>query len=243
MFHKQILTNEWNEIRFRDWMSASAIREFERRNGLDTPSFRFEKTRSSVEHVLRIERMTRPLRGERAVRLVDFGSGWGEFISVATEFGFEACGVERAPDRQQFSREHGRTVFPDPESARGSVPEGFHAVTMFQVLEHLDHPLETLLSLREIMVPGGILVIEVPNCEGILGIKTRSDYRDIHPLEHINAFTPRSLSQMAERAGFRGIRPQIVHVTSDFKRVVKREAKRVASLFTKPNTHQYFKRI
>jgi 2-polyprenyl-3-methyl-5-hydroxy-6-metoxy-1,4-benzoquinol methylase len=196
-----------------------------------------------VEHVVRIERMTRPLRGEGAVRLVDFGSGWGECVSIASEFGFQAYGIERAPDRQKFSSEHGLTVFPDLKSAREAVAKGFHAVTLFQVLEHLDHPLETLLSLHEILVPGGILVVEVPNCEGIVGLQTRADYTGIHPLEHINTFTPRSLSQMAGRAGFRTIRPRTVHVTSELKNVVKREVKRVARYLMKPGTHQYFQKI
>jgi 2-polyprenyl-3-methyl-5-hydroxy-6-metoxy-1,4-benzoquinol methylase len=242
MFHKRILTDEWNEIRFREWVSAAAIREFDQRYGLDTPAYHFEKARYSVEHIVRIERMTRALRNAGSVRLVDFGSSWGKFILLASEFGFEACGIERAPEVRQFARDQGQTVFPDPESARLSVPEGFHATTLFQVLEHVDHPLETLRALREIMVPGGILVIEVPNCEGIAGIKTPSDYRNIHPLEHINAFTPRTLQQIAERAGFRRIRPEIVHVTSDFRRVLKREVKRVASWIMKPSTHQYFRR-
>ena len=243
MFHKRILTPEWNEIRFRDWMSDSAIREFERINGLDTPRYRFEKTRTTVEHIVRIERMTRPLRGEAAVRLVDFGSGWGECISIASEFGFQAYGIERAPDRQRSSIGRGLTVFPDLQSAREAGVNGLHAVTLFQVLEHLDHPLETLLSLHDILVRGGILVVEVPNCEGIVGLNTRADYAGIHPLEHINAFTPRSLIEIAGRARFRPIRPPTVHVTSDFKKVVKRELKRVVRYMMKPRTEQYFEKI
>jgi 2-polyprenyl-3-methyl-5-hydroxy-6-metoxy-1,4-benzoquinol methylase len=243
MFHKRILTPEWNEIRFRDWMSASAIREFERIHGTNTPRSRFEQGRGVVEHVIRIERMTRPLRGQGAVRLVDFGSGWGKFISIASEFGFQAYGIERAPDRQKFSTDRGNAVFPDLKSAREAVGEGFHIATLFQVLEHLDRPLETLLSLGEVLVPKGILVVEVPNCEGIVGLKTKADYTGIHPLEHINAFTPQSLVRIAERAGFRPIRPRIVHVTSAFKSVVRREVKRIARYIMKPETHQYFQKV
>ena len=254
MFHKRILTPEWNEIRFRDWTSGSAIREFERQRGLDTPRFHFEKTRCAVEHVLRVERLTRGLRGENAIRLVDLGCGWGDFISLAAEFGIRACGIERSPDRQQFSSDHGLTVFEDLKSAREAVPEGFHAATMFQVLEHLDHPLETLLAIHECMVPEGVLVLEVPNCEGTMGIKSRSDYHNINPLDHLNAFTPQTLTQIAARAGFRVIRSPTVQVTPDFKRVVKRELRRVASLIMKPGTHlaslimkpgthQYFRKV
>lgn len=243
MFHKRILTPEWNEIRFRDWMSASAIREFAQRRGLDSFQQRFERARCAVQHLLAFERLTRGLRGEDAIRLVDFGCGWGEFISLAAEFGIQACGIERSPDRQQFIRDHGQTVFDDQKSASAYVPEGFHVATLFQVLEHLDHPLETLLEIHELIVPDGLLVLEVPDCEGKSAIKSESEYRDLHPLEHINAFTPQTLTQIAARAGFALIPTPIVQVTSDFKRVVKRELRRVASLIMKPGTHQYFRKI
>jgi 2-polyprenyl-3-methyl-5-hydroxy-6-metoxy-1,4-benzoquinol methylase len=243
MFHKHILTNEWNNIRFRDWMSESAMREFDRQRGLDTPRYHFEKARLAAEHVLRVERLTRRLRGENAIRLADIGCGWGEFVSLAAEFGIQACGIERSPDRQRFMRDRGLTVFEDLKSAREALPEGVHVATMFQVLEHLDHPLEMLLEIHELMLPDGILVLEVPNCEGTVGIKSRSDYHNIHPLEHINAFTPQTLTQIAARAGFRAISSPIVQVTADFKRVVKREIRRVASLIMKPGTHQYFRKV
>ena len=140
-------------------------------------------------------------------------------------------------------RRRGLTLFDDQKSAAASVPNGFHIATLFQVLEHLDHPMETLLSIRELMVPHGILILEVPNCEGTVGIKNINDYRLVDPLEHINAFTPQSLTQFAARAGFRRIRTPIVQVTSSFKRVLKREARRIASIIRKPDTNQYFQKV
>jgi hypothetical protein len=63
-----------------------------------------------------------------------------------------------------------------------------------------------LEMLRARLVPGGILVLETPDCSGITGIVSRRDYDNIHPLEHINGFTPATLRKMAERLGF-GISP------------------------------------
>jgi hypothetical protein len=173
MFHKWLLTPEWQEVRFSRWMSKEAIRDFEARNGLDTPRSKFEKAVAYVQHALRIERLTRPIRGENPVQLLDFGCGWGEFPALASLLGFHACGVDRAPDRQDGSRGLGVCVFPDLEAA--ALGRKFHAVTLFEVLEHIEEPLELLAALREKMFPGAILVLEVPNCKGITGIKSRSD--------------------------------------------------------------------
>jgi hypothetical protein len=87
------------------------------------------------------------------------------------------------------------------------------------------------------------LVLEVPNCEGVLGIKSRADYRNIHPLQHLNAFTPKSLRKMAERAGFKAALPPIAHVTTSVIKVLKGEAKRWVRLMRPPSTNQYFRRV
>jgi 2-polyprenyl-3-methyl-5-hydroxy-6-metoxy-1,4-benzoquinol methylase len=242
MFHGRLLTPEWQEIRFSEWMNEEAIREFERMKGLDTPQNRFDKGVSFAKHALRIERMTRSIRGQAAVRVLDFGCGWGEFLVASKLVGFEAYGIERAPDRQRFLSHRGVTVFPDLGAAVEAVGRSYHAATLFQVLEHLEDPLEVLNALHDAMVPGAILVIEVPNCEGIEGIRDQSDYYNIHPLEHINCFTPKSLRNLANRAGFRAETPVIAHVTTSPLSVLKGEAKRWVQKLRSPNTNQYFRR-
>jgi 2-polyprenyl-3-methyl-5-hydroxy-6-metoxy-1,4-benzoquinol methylase len=242
LFHKWLLTPEWQEVRFSRWMCEEAIREFERSKGTDSPQRKFEKGIDHVRHALRIEKMTRAIRGKDTVRLLDFGCGWGEFPALAGLLGFQAYGLDRAPDRQARAQGLGVTVFSDLEAAANAVGHGFHAITLFQVLEHVEEPLELLAALHEKMVPGAILVVEVPNCKGITGINSRSDYYGIHPLEHINCFTPDSLRKIAGRAGFRPALPAIAHATTDPVKVLKGEVKRCVQKFRPPDTNQYFSR-
>jgi 2-polyprenyl-3-methyl-5-hydroxy-6-metoxy-1,4-benzoquinol methylase len=241
-FHKSLLTPEWQEVRFSRWMSEEAIHEFERRAGTNSPRSKLEKGIALVRHALRLEKMTRPIRGEDAVRLLDFGCGWGEFPALANLLGFEAYGVDRSPARQETSRGRGAVVFPDLDAVAEAVGQGFHAITLFQVLEHVEEPLELLVALHERMVPGAVLVLEVPDCQGVEGLKSRSDYFKIHPLEHINCFTSESLRKIARRAGFRPVLPAIAHATTDAARVVKGEARRWVQPFRSPGTDRYFRR-
>ena len=205
LFHKWLLTSEWQEVRFSRWMSEGAIRDFEKKKkGAHSPRSRFQKGVALVRYwPLRFEKMTRAIRGEEAVRLLDFGCGWGEFPALAGLLGFEAYGVDRAPARQETSRGQGVTVFPDLESAAEGVGPGLHAITLFQVLEHVEEPLALPTApCASVEVPGAVLVLQVPNFAGITGIKSRSDYYNIHPLEHINCFTPDSLRKFASAVGF-----------------------------------------
>jgi 2-polyprenyl-3-methyl-5-hydroxy-6-metoxy-1,4-benzoquinol methylase len=70
------------------------------------------------------------------------------------------------------------------------------------VLEHLDQPAQYLLTAYDLLKPGGILIIEVPNCESIgfqlLGLRNFClDYPN-----HLVFFTPPALRGLLERCGF-----------------------------------------
>jgi 2-polyprenyl-3-methyl-5-hydroxy-6-metoxy-1,4-benzoquinol methylase len=236
-FHRRVLSSYWNEVRFTTWITNEAIQRFA--EPVDTPAWRFELGRAYAAHVLRIEKATRPLRGDRPVRLLDFGCGGGEFLWMCKSFGFDAHGIDRSLPRRRGVE--GIHVVPDLESLR-TAPGGassFHAVTLFEVLEHLDAPYETLVSLCGLLAPGGLLVLETPDCTGVEGIRTEREYRQIHPLDHINAFTPSSLRAIARRSGFRPIRPPAAHVTTELRRVARAGVRRAIDLL-RPRTQAYF---
>lgn len=243
MFQKKLLSQEWQEIKFSKWMSASAIHEFEKRRGAENPTRVFDRGRQYSKHVLRLEAMTRPIRSGEKPRVLDFGCGWGGFLAMSHMYGFEAFGIERAPDRKDFLQTRGITVYEDLGSIKSLLSDSFHAVTLFQVLEHLDEPLALLKSLGRLMMPGAILVVEVPNCGGVTGIKSQQDYYAIHPLEHFNCFTPSSLTAMAVRAGFAPVFPILAHVTTSRIQLMKTEIKGVFSMFMPRSTNQYFRKV
>lgn len=236
MFHQRILSPEWNERYHSKWMTADAIIEFERRIAAVDGRV-FARGRTHTEHVLRLERMTRGIRKLEPIRLLDFGCGWGEFLAVASHFGFRCFGIDAAPPR----REGGQvSIFPNLERLAENTTEKFHAITLFEVLEHLPDPASVLQKLAGLIVPKGILVLETPNCTGVMGIRNLHEYRQIGPLGHINAFTPASLAAIARRAGFARVHRIAANVTTDSIRLAKNE---VGALVKPLNTQQYFRYV
>jgi 2-polyprenyl-3-methyl-5-hydroxy-6-metoxy-1,4-benzoquinol methylase len=219
-FHRRILDSEWNEKRFSSWMSEAAIHDFENRAGHSSPAKQFQRARTLAEHILRIEGLTRTLRGDSAVRLLDFGCGFGEFLAACSLFGFDCAGIDRSAARRGAGLVK---IYPSIDYLIDT--KAFHAICLFEVLEHLDDPKALLQRLAKLIVSGGILVLETPNCEDVNGITSLDDYRKIHPLDHINAFTRSTLISIAERTGFRCIDPPAAHVTIDRLRIIKQEAK------------------
>lgn len=236
-FHRYILDAVWNERRFARWMSQEAIEAFERPH--KTPANTFRRAAEYTAHVLQLEQLTRGIRGGAPVRLLDFGCGYGEFLAMCGQYGFEAFGV----DRSEAKRENGESakVFASIEDVADRAP--FHALTLFEVAEHLDDPRAVLGTLRHLVAPGGILVLETPDCTGVTRIDTRDDYDRIHPLEHINGFTPATMRDFAARLGFEAIAKPVASVTCDPARKLRSIAKDVLKPFLKPTTQMYFRKV
>ena len=83
------------------------------------------------------------------------------------------------------------------------------------VLEHTRNPLDELRRARELIRPGGLLLIGVPNLAGLsvrmkswqsrLRLKTKC-WRHYAALHHLWFFTPETLQLVATSAGFEIVR-------------------------------------
>lgn len=238
VFHRWVLDDRWQARKFSTWMGEAAMREFGARRGADSFASRLQSSVERMAHVLRLEALTRGIRSSAAPRLLDFGCGFGEFVATATHAGFDAYGVDWDAHRLHGAEFRADRLFRDlgeldPETR-------FHAVTLFEVLEHLVRPRELLHALRERLVPGGILVAEVPDCTGIRGISSRAEYLAVHPLEHVNAFEPASLERFIVREGFDRVETPIAWVTADPWQAAKTVAKRALQPWRR-RTQAYFR--
>ena len=126
------------------------------------------------------------------------------------------------------------TIFAELEAAPGE----FDAITMFEVLEHLDDPLGMLVGLRARLNPRGVMIVEVPDTSGVNEIASRQDYYKIHPLDHINAFTPETLVSIMRRAGFTPILKKPAFVATSLERIAKDIAK---AALKQGSTQRYFR--
>ncbi len=242
-FHRYVLSPEWQHTRFTQWMTEASMRAFEDQLGDPGFAYRFHLAQALTAHVMRLERLTRSLRGASVPRLLDFGCGWGQLLSLARLHSFDAYGVDWDANRRDSSSALSDSIFSNLRELDAASPAPFHAITLIEVLEHLEEPLALLKTLRERLVEGGILVLETPNCQGVTDIRSEDDYRKIHPLDHINGFTPKSLLGIARNAGFAPVAAPTAHVAADFRRVLKVLAKRVVQPLRTKTTQLYLRRV
>ena len=77
--------------------------------------------------------------------------------------GFSTHGVEANEPYAQFSIEYLDLPVSITPFSKFTPEREFDLITMFHVLEHLEHPIRDLSHLGNLLKPGGYFVIEVPN--------------------------------------------------------------------------------
>ena len=237
-FHQHILTAEFLNILYSQWINDIQIEhlEAEVRTGKKSDSS-FEVNRQSVKHILRLQKLRKQFASDE-FRILDYGCGDGNFLMFAKVFGFHTYGIDFSSTRKERAAQAGIIIYNNLENLSTSQVNRMHCVTLFQVLEHLENPLLVLNEIANIMEDGGILIVEVPDCKGITQPQNFSEFCYVHPLEHINAFTPKTLKQICIQAGFVPIKRIPTHATTSFIDIIRTEISR----FIQPNsTCQYFK--
>jgi len=136
-------------------------------------------------------------------RLVDVGCGGGFLVQAAGATGWSALGLEpsTATARRAAREQHVRIVAGRLEEAPFRAAR-FDAVTMLDVLEHVLSPRVFLIRARQLLVPGGVLLVETPNMVGWVTGFMGSRHPHVRPLEHLTYFTPPTLRFLLEQTGY-----------------------------------------
>ena len=139
-------------------------------------------------------------------KLLDFGMGWGFWCLMAQAFGYDVEGYELSPERISYACQRGVRVVDDN---RELMKRKYDFINVEQVFEHLSHPLAKLKELVSMLTPRGIMHIFVPDGSKIetelLKPMWQAGKNAIHPLEHINCYTNKTLIYFAALAGLKKI--------------------------------------
>ncbi len=143
-------------------------------------------------------------RHATAGRLLDVGAAGGAFVLEAREAGFAAQGLEPAP---AFARHAREAVGVDVRDGRledlAGADETWDVVTMWHVLEHVPEPVAALRIVRDVLAPGGAVVLEVPNVESTAARMLGASWTHLDADAHVSHFGPATLRLALERAGLR----------------------------------------
>ncbi len=153
-----------------------------------------------VRHRVVRRLITRAL-GRKPASILDIGAGAGGFLSEMVEEGFmareEVLALEPSPEAQVVLASRQLPILDAPLSRLATVAvEPFpEVVTLLDVLEHLDDPVQTLKDIARRLPEGGHLVILVP---ALPSLWSRWD----ELLHHRRRYTRATLREHLVQGGF-----------------------------------------
>lgn len=150
---------------------------------------------------------------------LDIGTGVGQFLTLLSEAGARAEGIEPSGLRREYAREKfglslNHRPVEDPAWRRRS--DGFDVITLWDVLEHVNDPVRTVQAAADLLKPGGLLFVETDNRDsshyrlsrllcrltrGRISLFLPQIYRPV-PYGHKQIFRPKQLYALAGRCGF-----------------------------------------
>lgn len=136
-------------------------------------------------------------------RLLDYGSGTGDFLSVAQKAGWEVYGVEPDEGARSRSRSKGVQADADIEALPGEL---FDIITLWHVLEHLPEPGNMVARLGAQLADRGHMIIAVPNYRSFDAQYYGPFWAAYDTPRHLWHFTGPALKALFERQGFELVR-------------------------------------
>ncbi len=164
---------------------------------IDDATIRWEAYSPSYKEVLR-----RFKKG----KILDIGAGTGLYLSFFKEKGWDVSGIELTDDAVSYAKkQYGITLkkgdFFDFEFPKNS----FDVVSLNGALEHMYHPVETLTKARSYLKKGGIVIISIPNVDGLGRYIFGRNWFPWQPPRHLYLFSPDTVTKAFKKAGYSSV--------------------------------------
>jgi len=147
-----------------------------------------------------VSRLSEVVEGNE-ISLLDVGCSTGAILKASGEAGWRSLGIDLNSAAVQIARARGLEVV-EGHFPKDLPPDAgpFGVITMLDVLEHAEEPVNFLVAVTRNLAHNGILGVQVPNFDSLLlRIEGTKNNNICHG--HWSYFTRESLSKVAAKAG------------------------------------------
>lgn len=140
--------------------------------------------------------------GIEGVKILDLGCGMGEFMHELEKRGAEVWGADFSQKSVEFAKRNFNlkniysTSFED-FFKKTDLPL-FDIIFFFEVIEHLDRPLEFIKNVKKFLKPNGKIILSTPCRERIMANIAKWDY----PPHHLSRWNKESVANLFKKIGF-----------------------------------------
>lgn len=147
---------------------------------------------------------------KKGSKVLDIGSGNGMSLLEIARLGGKPYGIEPDPNAQNIARKLNLNV------QKGFITDNpfpkikFDFITASQVLEHDPHPELFLQNAYKKLNPGGQVILSFPNINSLYRKIFKRNWLHWHVPYHINFFSEKSFTMLANRCGYRIIKMKTI---------------------------------
>jgi 2-polyprenyl-3-methyl-5-hydroxy-6-metoxy-1,4-benzoquinol methylase len=140
-------------------------------------------------------------------RLLDIGCATGFLLDEARKSGWNVHGVELSA----WAADYAKTTFVIDTIFRGTLDEArysdnyFDAIILKDSIEHLLDPKATLVEIRRILKPSGVICVNTPDCGSAISKILKARWWGIKQ-SHLYYFNRKTLWKMLDAAGFKPVK-------------------------------------
>ena len=125
----------------------------------------------------------------RGARVLDVGAGRGRLAAYLRELGYRAEGIDPSPRGQGVTQ----------ATIEEHVARDLDAVVMWHSLEHVPEPAVAMMRAREMLRPGGVIVVAAPNVASLQASVAGRVWFHLDLPRHRTHFTPAGLRSLMSR--------------------------------------------
>jgi ubiquinone/menaquinone biosynthesis C-methylase UbiE len=136
-------------------------------------------------------------------RILDIGSGSGEFLIIMKQLGMKCYGIEPGKFNKEFT-EKNKLEIKNYQLENAKYPDNFFdIITMRHSLEHVQDPLKTLKEAKRILKPKGEVIIEIPNIDSTMYKRFGKYWVNLDVPRHLFNFSEKTIEKYAKKVGFK----------------------------------------
>ena len=159
----------------------------------------YEEDKAVLQRNFR-RRIARLRRWAPEGRLLEIGCAHGYFLEVARAY-WTVRGVDISADAVARARAAGLDAVEGEFLEMPEEPGRYDLVCLWDTIEHLERPIETLEKAARWLAPGGTLALTTGDAGSLLARLQGEKWRQIHPPTHLFYFTRPTLARAFAKAG------------------------------------------
>jgi SAM-dependent methyltransferase len=156
------------------------------------------RERTFAKHLKELEKWT----GQASSRsLLDVGAYIGVFVEIAQAGGWQPMGIEPSRWAVTVAQSRNLPVIEGTLGSRELSDKRFDALTMWDVIEHVDDPAAELRRAYELLRPGGIIAVHTMDIDSLAARLLGQRWPWLMSM-HIHYFSRKTLERMLQDNGY-----------------------------------------